>query len=176
MDRDTIFGKPMIGPKSSPSDLLRRFAVLLACFILVSACGRSYQKDFPDKRSATGAFQDEFGFTPSAQVSQLRARVLQQGDAFARWIEFCYDRETIDRILSQDWVRADRVRLDSGAVWSNEFKNINPNAPAWWPKDGMEDQLIYYTEKPHASGAQHYAYLVINVSSGVVFCKSCIWQ
>lgn len=143
----------------------------------LAGCGRTVCEDFVGVEASRPAFQDEFGFAPPAEIKGLNVRVLQQGDVFVRWLQFAYDKATVDGILKKGWRLAAPSQLDAGSVWSQAVVFDSPNQPPWWPSDGLRKSLpIYYTDQDHESGARHYSIIIINATAGVVYCKSSIWQ
>ncbi len=173
-----ISGRFTIGLKPLHSDVMVK-STLLAMFVIgLCGCNQSSSNgNYDDTKAASPAFVDEFGFAPPSKITNIKAKVIQQGDTFARWLKFTYDKALIDRILSKDWEIADQNKLESGSVWSQAVTTDSPNQPAWWPNEASRMALpIFYVDKPHESGAQHYSIIIIDAVSGEIYCKSCIWQ
>lgn len=158
---------------------LKSLFVVLIFFLAISitGCSDTFTEEFPDKAKASAAFQDEFGMNVPPEISEIRGKVLQNGDTFARWLEFSYVKTAIDKILADGWATANSEALNSGSVWSEALKSKNINAPTWWPKDPISDGvMIYYKEQRLEGGQRRYAYMLIYDHMGKVYSKGCIWQ
>lgn len=160
----------------------RSFIELLVGIVLCMAgCSRS--REPTSRADLEKEFEEEFAFVPSAQVVNLRCKVVRVGDTWAKWLNFGYDEKTWRKILDQGFEAVEARDFDQPgrAEWPSDRLTKNPNAPSWWPRSPRTQMpRLYYVDRPYKKGDQpavsSYAYLWVDESNRTVFWHRMVWQ
>ena len=134
----------------------------------------------PQKRSdLEEKFRDEFGFAPTASVSNIQCKVVQVRNTWGKWLAFNYEPPTFQRITNQSFNLLNaKSSSDLGRlIWASDFLSLNPNEPPWWRRALLgERTIIYYKEGDVKNFNRSYTVLWLNSSNQTVYARSAAWD
>jgi hypothetical protein len=102
--------------------------------LIVTGCSGS--KDHKSAADLSHQFEAFFGFKPSADIVEIRARSVWVGDAQVEWISFRCSSNTFERVVqSHHYAIAQVKEIEQRRDWQvPDVDSHNRNAPSWWPE------------------------------------------
>ena len=154
-------------------------STILALFTTLLVVGCSHE---PTSRAALESdFKSEYGFSPSAQITTLRCKIVVVGDTWSKWMLFTYDEPTVTQITSAGFTKATPAELNNpwGSNWAQDLfpSQPNPNAPEWFhsPDRGIKVPLVYY-KLGHPNDYAGYKVIWIDETNKTVYAASAAWH
>ena len=116
--------------------------------------------DYSSPGDLAAAYRTEFGVSPPADVTDIRARQIVVGDAGAAWLRFCASSQTIDLLLAR-FVPSDRLTFSQACAGGN--------VPSWWAPEEDRVETFYTADHWSRSFSRSKAYIGIDRDRHIVY-------